>query len=66
MTDINDVQAAMRLWHEAHTAVMDFYEAHNVLEPARYEEWMVLRRVEDDVRRQADILIERARSELPA
>jgi hypothetical protein len=27
---------------------------------------MVLRRVEDDVRRQADILIERARSELPA
>lgn len=66
MTDINDVQAAMRLWHEAHTAVMDFYEANNVLETGKYEEWRLLRRVEDDVRRQAEELVERARSELPA
>lgn len=66
MTDINDVQAAMRLWHEAHTAVMDFYEAHNVLEPDKHEEWMVLRRVEDQVRQQADALIAQARNEMPA
>jgi len=63
MPDINDVQAAMRLWHEAHTAVMDFYEAHNVLEPGNYDEWLALRAMEDDVRRQADTLIEQARSQ---
>ncbi|MBV7482732.1 hypothetical protein [Bordetella sp. BOR01] len=63
MPDINDVQAAMRLWHEAHTAVMDFYEANNVLEPDRFEEWTALRRVEDDMRQQADILIKQARGQ---
>ena len=63
MTDINDVQAAMRLWHEAHTAVMDFYEAHNVLEPDKFDEWITLRTVEDDMRRQADTLIEQARTQ---
>ncbi|MCD0503439.1 hypothetical protein [Bordetella petrii] len=63
MTDINDVQAAMRLWHEAHTAVMDFYEANNVLEAGKYDEWRVLREVEDNVRRQADDLIRQARSQ---
>ncbi|HYG41444.1 MAG TPA: hypothetical protein VEA17_00840 [Bordetella sp.] len=63
MTDINDVQAAMRLWHEAHTAVMDFYEANNVLEPDKFDEWITLRTVEDDMRRQADTLIEQARTQ---
>ena len=63
MPDINDVQAAMRLWHEAHTAVMDFYEANNILEPDKFEEWQALREVEDDVRRQADALIKQARSQ---
>jgi len=63
MTDINDVQAAMRLWHEAHTAVMDFYEANNVLEPDKFDEWITLRTVEDDMRRQADALIEQARTQ---
>ena len=61
MPDINDVQAAMRLWHEAHTAVMDFYETHNVLEPGKYDEWMALRAIEDDMRRHADTLIAQAR-----
>ncbi|MBO1110504.1 hypothetical protein [Bordetella petrii] len=63
MTDINDVQAAMRLWHEAHTAVMDFYEANNVLEPDKFSEWQALREVEDNMRGQADKLIGQARSQ---
>lgn len=63
MPDINDVQAAMRLWHEAHTTVMDFYEANNILEPGKFEEWLALRAVEDKVRQQADALIEQARSQ---
>ena len=63
MTDINDVQAAMRLWHEAHTAVMDFYEANNVLEPDKFENWMALREVEDQMRRQADKLVRQARGQ---
>src|SRR3546814_6296824 len=62
MTDINDVQAAMRLWHETHTAVMDFYEAHNVLEPDKFAEWTALRDVEDNMRGQADKLIGQAHS----
>lgn len=63
MTDINDVQAAMRLWHEAHTAVMDFYEASNVFEPDKFAEWKALRDVEDKMRGQVDVLIEQARSQ---
>lgn len=60
MPDINDVQEAMRKWHEAHTAMLDFYEEKNILESSNFPTWQALRAAEEQARIEADALIAEA------
>jgi hypothetical protein len=61
MASIDELKAVMRRWHEAHCAVMDFFERNDVLDPDLYQAWMKLRDAEDDARMNAEERIEEVR-----
>lgn len=63
MSDITDIQLAMQKWHEAHSAVMDFFEENNILDDTKFAQWMELRDAEDAARDEVDFIIDEVRDE---
>ncbi|ANN76747.1 hypothetical protein [Bordetella flabilis] len=63
MPEVGQLQTAIRRWHEAHCAVMDFFERNDILDPEQYKSWMKLRDAEDDARMNAEELIDVVRAD---
>ncbi|WP_427185358.1 hypothetical protein ACL598_12580 [Bordetella bronchialis] len=63
MSGFDELRIAMMRWQQAHSAVMDFFERNDILDPAMYASWMELRNAEDDARMEAEDMMEALRAE---
>jgi len=62
MTDINDLQEAMRTWRMAFNAMSDYFEENDILDPVCLERWTELEAAQDKAQAEVKRLVQFCRS----
>lgn len=58
MTDIKDLQEAMRTWRMAFTAMSDYFENNDILDPLYLRNWTELEAAQDKAQAEVKRLVE--------
>lgn len=63
MTDINDLQEAMRAWRMAFTAMSGYFKNNDTLDPACLKRWAELEAAQNEAHAEMERLVQSCRSQ---